>query len=395
MEYYESGGLATAQLSWASSCQPREVIPSSQLYTPPATCTAPVAGSGTGMNGDYFKTPALNSLGLSRTDPVVSFNWPAGTAPAAGIPASNYSVRWTGQVAARYTGWTTFYVVAKDGVRMFVDDKLVIDDWTSRAATEHPGSVNMAAGQRYNLRLEYYAGTGGGQVQVAWASACQAREVVPQAQLYPTYAGVVCPDPGPGGGPGLRGEYYDNMDFTNLVATHAGEAVNFDWAMGAPDPSVGADTFSIRWSGKLLARYTGVTTFHTWSDDGVRLWIGSQLIIDDWVDHQAAEDVGNANLVAGQLYDIKLEFRENLENALIKLLWTGPCQPLEAVPATQLFPPGYFAGDAGPDVVDARPDAADARPDAADARPDVADAGPDAADVNEDSMVIDGGLDGL
>ena len=352
MEYYESGGLATAQLSWSSNCQPREVIPPSQLYAPAVTCADTGAGTGTGLVGNYYDNPDLTGLQMIRVDQTVSFVWPDGSSPDPSIAPLNYTVRWTGQVESRYGGWTTFYVTSDDGARLFVDDKLVIDDWTSHAATEDMGSANTIAGQKYNLRLEYFQTTGVGQVQLRWCGFCQPKEIVPQAQLFTTYAATVCPDPGVGTGTGLRGDYYDNMDFTNLVATHMGENINFDWGTGAPDPKVGADTFSIRWTGKLLARYTGSTTFHTWSDDGVRLWIDGQPIIDDWTDHQVAEDVGTANLVAGQLHTIRLDFHENLENAVIKLAWTSACQPLEMVPASQLFPPSYGAPDAAIDTAE-------------------------------------------
>jgi len=373
MEYYEAAKLASAQLSWSSQCKSREIIPQSQLYSPPAVCPTAVDGTGTGLVGQYFDNPDLTVLRVTRTDPAISFVWPAGTSPHPAIAAGSYSVRWTGQVQARYTGFTTLYLVSEDGARLFINDALAIDDWTSHTRTEDVATLATTAGQTYNLRIEYFEQSAGGQVQLSWAGACQSKEIVPATQLYPAYAGMVCTDPVVGTGKGLRGDYYDNPDFTSLMATHAAEAVNFDWGLSAPDPSVGADTFSVRWTGKLLARYTGGTTFRTWSDDGVRLWIDGQLIINNWIDHEAAEDAGVANLVAGQFHDVKLEFHENLENALIKLLWYSPCQTEEVIPASQLFPPGYVPPDAGIDS-------------GADAPPD--------ANVGPEVEALDGGVDG-
>ncbi len=373
MEYYEAAQLASAQLAWSSPCQAREIIPQSQLYSPPAACPTPAIGTGSGLVGQYFDNQDLTSLQVTRTDPTISFVWPDGTSPDPAIAPGNYSALWTGQVQARYMGFTTFYVASHGGARLFVNDALAFDDWTAHATTEDVATFATTAGQTYNLRLEYYEQSGGGQVQLLWGGSCQAKEIVPTTQLYPSYTGMDCSVPVTGTGIGLRGDYYDNPDFTSLAATHAAETINFDWGMGAPDPAVGADTFSVRWTGKLLARYTGGTTFRTWSDDGVRLWIDGQLIIDDYVDHQAAEDGGLAYLVAGQLYDIKLEFHENLENALIKLLWFSPCQPEEVVPASQLFPPGYVPPDAG---IDAGPDT----------EPD--------ANTETEAGGIDGGVDG-
>lgn len=55
-------------------------------------------------------------------------------------------------------------------------------------------------------------------------------------------------------GNGLKGEYYDNKDFTNLKLTRIDAGVNFDWGSGSPATSVGADTFSVRWTGQVQAK---------------------------------------------------------------------------------------------------------------------------------------------
>jgi len=66
-------------------------------------------------------------------------------------------------------------------------------------------------------------------------------------------------------------------------------------------------TFSIRWTGKVQAKYSELTSFYTNSDDGVRLWVNGQLLIDNWNDHPTTLDKGTLQLVAGQRYDIELE----------------------------------------------------------------------------------------
>jgi hypothetical protein len=338
IEYYEAGGRAVAQLSWMSNCQAREVIPQTQLYAPAMVCPAPSIGSGTGLSGDYFDNQDFTNKRLSRIDPAVSFVWATGTSPATSIAPDSYSIRWTGQVQAKYSGWTTFYLVSDDGVRFFVDDRLVIDDWTAHGATQDVATLDLVAGQRYNLRIEYYDGVGGGQIQLLWGSECQGREITPQTQLYQTYTGVVCDEPVTADGTGLRGDYYDNNDFTNLVLSHEAEAVNFNWADGSPDPLIQADTFSVRWTGQVQAQFTGVTTFSVVSDDGARLWVDGQLIIDDWVGHSATEAAGTATLVAGQRYGIRLDYREDSGNASVALYWTNACQAKTLIPASQLYP---------------------------------------------------------
>src|SRR5438045_505562 len=88
----------------------------------------------------------------------------------------------------------------------------------------------------------------------------------------------------PGQGTGLTGKYYGDMSLTTYRLTRTDAAVNFDWGGGSPDPSITADLFSARWTGMVVPRYAETYTFYTTTDDGVRLWIDGQLIIDKWVD---------------------------------------------------------------------------------------------------------------
>lgn len=140
-------------------------------------------------------------------------------------------------------------------------------------------------------------------------------------------------------GTGLKGEYYDNSDFTNLKLTRTDATVNFDWGSGSPNPSIGADTFSVRWIGQVQPRYSETYTFYTVSDDAVRLWVNSQNIVDNWTDHGSTEDKGTISLTAGQMYNIKMEFRDNAVGAVAKLFWSSPKQTKEVVPQSQLYLP--------------------------------------------------------
>ena len=136
--------------------------------------------------------------------------------------------------------------------------------------------------------------------------------------------------------PGLRGEYYDNSDFTSLALLRTDPTIDFEWAANSPDPALGADTFSVRWSGQVRPLYSETYTFYTVSDDGVRLRVNGQLIIDNWTLHGATEDSGAISLVAGQLVDIEMELYENAGYAVGRLLWSSPTQAKEIVPESQL-----------------------------------------------------------
>ena len=58
--------------------------------------------------------------------------------------------------------------------------------------------------------------------------------------------------------------------------------MDFNWGTGSPDPSIGADTFSVCWQGEVEPQYTETYTFYVYTDDGVKLWVDGQLLINDW-----------------------------------------------------------------------------------------------------------------
>ncbi|MEK3794169.1 PA14 domain-containing protein [Paenibacillus sp. FSL R7-0204] len=87
--------------------------------------------------------------------------------------------------------------------------------------------------------------------------------------------------------------------------------VNFGWGLGSPDASIEPDTFSVRWTGSIKAKYSEVYTFHVIADDGVRLWVDGRLILDKWVTQASELTSLPITLKAGQNYDIRLEYFEN------------------------------------------------------------------------------------
>ena len=137
---------------------------------------------------------------------------------------------------------------------------------------------------------------------------------------------------------GLEGDYFDNMDFTGYVLSRLDSTVNFNWGSGSPDPSIGADTFSVRWTGQVQPQYSQTYTFYTNSDDGVRLWVNGQLLIDNWTDHSPTENSGTIALTANQKYDIVLAYYENLGGAVAQLSWSSASQVKQIIPSNRLFP---------------------------------------------------------
>jgi glucose/arabinose dehydrogenase len=142
-----------------------------------------------------------------------------------------------------------------------------------------------------------------------------------------------------GTGNGLSGAYYDNADFTGASVTRVDPTIDFNWAAGAPATGIGVDTFSVRWTGQVEPPVSGTYTFYTQSDDGVRLWVNGQQIVNNWTDHASTENSGSIALTAGLRYDIRMEFYENGGSALARLSWSsGTSVPKAVVPSSRLFP---------------------------------------------------------
>jgi len=143
---------------------------------------------------------------------------------------------------------------------------------------------------------------------------------------------------GPGGG--LRADYYKGMNFENLALTRTDPQINFNWGdPGGPDPAVGDDNFSVRWTGEVEAAFTETYTFYPRTDDGVRLWVDGQQLVDRWVDRSAAEDKATIALVAGNTYSLVMEYYENGGGAVAELSWSSPRTPKHIIPQAALSLP--------------------------------------------------------
>ena len=144
-----------------------------------------VEGSGEGLTGAYFNGTNFEAQVATRIDATVSFDW--GTRlPIAGANIDNFSIRWQGKVMPRYSGSYTFYLTCDKGARLWIDNRLIIDSWAGLQPTS-TGAIALTAGEKYDLKLEYYDDHATARCKLEWASAFQAREAIPQSQLFKDY----------------------------------------------------------------------------------------------------------------------------------------------------------------------------------------------------------------
>ncbi|MBI4324721.1 MAG: hypothetical protein HY674_05600 [Chloroflexi bacterium] len=153
--------------------------------------------------------------------------------PAA-LPKDGFSVRWTGRIEPRYSETYTFTTFSNDGVRLWVNGQLIVDNWTDHSGREDSGTIALQAGKKYDLKLEYYQAGGAAAMKLMWSSPSQKKEVIPERVLMI-----------PGGiASGLLGRYYLGKNFVQMRMTRTDAVVDFDWTARSPfaAPAAGADS---------------------------------------------------------------------------------------------------------------------------------------------------------
>jgi hypothetical protein len=138
-----------------------------------------------------------------------------------------------------------------------------------------------------------------------------------------------------------------------LVRTDA--VVNFNWGSGSPSPNISVDHFTARWTGSVQPQFNETYTFYTTTDDGVRLYINGQLIVDHWNDQAPAEWTGSISLLAQQRYSLEMDYYENGGGAVATLSWSSASTP-------PIPDPAHINFNQPPNVVLSTPPAAQRSP---------------------------------
>jgi len=262
------------------------------------------SNSGGPWKGEYFNNKTLSGQpALARNEADINFNWGAGSPAPGVINSDSFSARWT-QNLDLSSGRYQFAVTVDDGVRLWVNNQLIIDQWRDQQPTTYRGEINLAGGS-VPVKMEYYDNTGGAKAQLSWA-------LVSGGGSTP---GSV-PVPGP-----WRAEYFNNTGLSGAPVLVRDEGQpNNNWGTGSPAPGiVGNDFFSVRWA-RTLEFTPGRYRFTITTDDGVRLWVNNQLIINNWRNQSAQPASADIDL-SGGLVPVRMEYYEADVLAEARLSW--------------------------------------------------------------------------
>jgi len=146
--------------------------------------TAPAERAG--LRAEYFNDQSLTGTPqFIRTDSTVDFTWGTNS-PGTPLVPGLFSVRWRGMVEAQYDETYTFYTNTSDGVRLWVNGMLLVDNWTNHSVVENSGSIVLKAGQKYNIMMLYYKNSGGNATaQLSWSSPSTSKAIIPSDCLFP------------------------------------------------------------------------------------------------------------------------------------------------------------------------------------------------------------------
>ena len=288
--YYDTGGEAVAKLDWVQLTDVQDDW-LAQYYNNMVLGGAPV----------YVRNEATINLNTAGS-------------PAPQVTADQFSVRWTQDVSFN-PGIYRFNATADDGVRLWVNNELVIDEWQNQAATTYTAVVNIPDGT-VPVRMEYYEDQGAAVAQLDWLQiSSNPNPVPPSVPSVGTW----------------RGEYYNN---TSLAGTPAlvrnDSSIDFYWGISSPAPNtISEDRFSVRWS-QTFNLAPGAYQLTATADDGVRVWADGTEVIDGWEVQAETSFTATINHNGGSL-PIVVEYFENTGIAQVRLdltaVGTTPSQP--------------------------------------------------------------------
>ncbi|MEZ4860622.1 MAG: PA14 domain-containing protein [Caldilineaceae bacterium] len=225
----------------------------------------------------------------------LDFNWGSG-APAAELPVDGFSARFE-RILSFTDGYYRFSVTADDGVRFWLDGELILDEW--HGATGRTYTVERDLNGVHTLRIEYYEANGLAQFR------------------FTTDYITAAPD--------WTAEYFANTDLLGTPVFTQAEAratipLDHDWQTASPFPArIPADNWSARWTGRFRFDY-GAYVFRATADDGVRVWLNNQLVLDSW--HDGYSDVTNRFYgVGADTHTIRIEYYERTGNASLRVWW--------------------------------------------------------------------------
>jgi hypothetical protein len=248
----------------------------------------------TEWRGEYFDNPKLDGDPvLVRNDKEIDFDWKRGS-PTEELPDDYFSTRWTRTLKFDRSLYR-FHLIMDDGASLWIDDRLVIDEWRPLSGREATLDVNLTEGE-HNIKLEYFERTGVAHVELRWE----------KIKLPPTS--------------GWKATFWFNRTLDSSFAiVKFVELIDYDWGAGYPTLGISSDLFSARWRRKVSFE-PGRYRLFARADDGVRVLVDDLLVLDEW--HDSGGDLlYTADVILDGSHVIWVEYYERRGDAKIEFWW--------------------------------------------------------------------------
>jgi uncharacterized protein YraI len=271
---------------------------------------------------EYFSNPFLSgSASIIREDVTVAFNWGT-SAPLQGIPADNFSVRWSTNLYFA-EGTYRFYVLADDNVYLRIDNPAQpqIDTFSNPSVSQIiTTDVTLTAGM-HHIQVDYREVTGYAYIYMTWVDLA----------TNPTIPNFPVPEPLFYVGTPWLAQYYPNADLVGLPSlTFAENTPSHYWGAEAPSINMPIDVFSARWTSYQLLN-AGNYQISVRADDGVRVYIDGVLHLEGWSSDPGISHTTMVNVTTGQHY-FQVDYYDSggrafLDFAITPTFSTAPLNP--------------------------------------------------------------------
>ena len=290
------GWVARAYTNYIGS-PPVVPAPPTPVQRPTATPTPfPTAGPGLGWQGEYYTNASLQGVPrVVREESAINFNW-GWNAPAPGIPATGFSARW---FRTLYFSEGTYRLFGESdgGVRVWVDNRLVLDQWSG---------INGA------YSVDIWLNQGSHTFFVDYGQRRQPSHMSFWWELTGTTPSPSFPE--------WRGEYFNNRDLTGApVQVRNDQNVDFNWSWVSPAPGLGTENYSVRWT-RTLDFSSGDYRFYIRSDDGNRVFVDGNRIINEWRDMSGGTTYTADRYLSGH-HTIVVEYYQHTGAAFVHFWW--------------------------------------------------------------------------
>jgi hypothetical protein len=268
------------------------------MFTPTPVGTPTPQLSTTGWYGEYYDNASL--LGqpvLTRQDTELEFDWILDS-PAPNIPADNFSARWTRLFNFSVGGDYRFFAEVDDGVRVYVNDRLVIDGWHTFTPITYQGDLHDLPPGVHTVTVEYFESGSHARIKV-WGEKTQLAD------------------------PEWLAEYYPNPDLEEPAALiRKDENLDFDWDRDSPVAGLDKNYFSIRWRRTFFFHEGGNYKFsaEVADKDRVKIFLDGWLLVDEYKKEGGTVNGFFSELAPG-FHTVTVEYHEKTGEAKIRVWW--------------------------------------------------------------------------